>query len=201
MLVHAFRSLRLASIGLTLLLLLPSPLRAHCDALDGPVAAAALVALEKGDVSAVLKWVNADSEPEVRATFQKTLVVRSQGGAARELADRYFLETVVRLHRAGEGEGFTGLKPAGLDLGPAIAATDRALESGSVDAVTKLVADRSTAGIRSRFERALTARKHADESVEAGREYVAAYVDFIHYVDRLYEGASAQAGHAHEGHE
>jgi hypothetical protein len=27
------------------------------------------------------------------------------------LADTHFFETVVRLHRLGEGESFTGLKP------------------------------------------------------------------------------------------
>lgn len=201
MLVHDSRPLRLVILVLIFSLLSSPPASAHCDSLDGPVAAAARLALEKGDVSPVLKWVPADSEPEIRAAFQKSLVVRSQGGAARELADRYFLETVVRLHRAGEGEGFTGLKAAGLDPGPAIAATERALESGSADALVKLVADRSAAGIRSRFDRVLAARRHADESVEAGREYVASYVDFIHYVERLYEGAGAEAGHAHAGHE
>jgi hypothetical protein len=200
MLAHASRPFRLALFGLTLLVLFPPRAAAHCDTLDGPVAAAALLALEKGDVSPVLRWVSADSEPELRAAFQKSLAARAQGGAARELADRYFLETVVRIHRAGEGEAYTGLKPAGLDPGPAIAATERALESGSVDAVVKLVADRSAAGIRARFDQVLAARPRADESVEAGRAYVAAYVEFLHYVERLYEGAGSVAGHTH-GHE
>ena len=197
----ALRFLRFVLIGLTLLFVLRSPAGAHCDSLDGPVVADARLALEKGNLSPVMKWVNADAESEIRAAFQKTLAVRAQGGAARELADRYFLETVVRLHRAGEGEGFTGLKPAGLDLGPAVAATDRALDSGSVDPVVRLATERSTTGIRSRFERVLAARVHADESAEAGRHYVAAYVDFIHYVERLYEVAGAPAGHGHAGHE
>jgi hypothetical protein len=33
-------------------------------------------------------------------------------------------------------------------------------------------------------------RKHADESVEAGREYVEAYVQYVHYVERLQVDAS-----------
>ena len=199
--VRRFRTFRLALLGSALLAVLPSRALGHCDSLDGPVVAAARQALEKADVTPVLKWVDAGSEQEVRAAFRKTLAVRSQGAAARELADQYFLETVVRIHRAGEGEGFTGLKPAGLDLGPAVAGTDRALESGSVDALVRLVGDRAAAGIRQRFDRALAARKHADDSVEAGRQYVAAYVDFIHYVERVYELAGSAGGHEHAGHE
>jgi hypothetical protein len=39
---------------------------AHCDTLDGPVVEAARVALETGDIDAVLIWVQAEHEPEVR---------------------------------------------------------------------------------------------------------------------------------------
>ena len=198
---NRFRVPRLALIGLLFLAVRPSPVRAHCDALDGPVVKAATVALEKGDVTPVLMWVQADSEAEVRQAFQKTLAVRSGGKEARDLADRYFLETVVRLHRASEGEGYTGLKPAGLDFGPAVSAADSALESDSVDAVVALIAERSADGIRTRFARVLAARKHAGENVEAGRAYVAAYVDFIHYVERLYESARVPAGPNHHGHD
>ena len=194
-----FRFLPLALAGLVLAGA-ASTARAHCDTLDGPVAAAALLALEKGDVAPVLKWVSAESDSEVRAAFQKSLAARSQGGSAREVADRYFVETVVRINRAGEGEPYTGLKPAGLDPGPAIAATERAIESGSTDALVRLVSDRSAAGIRQRFDRVLALRPHADESVEAGRAYVAAYVEFLHSVEGLYEGAGPVAGHTH-GHE
>jgi hypothetical protein len=43
----------------------------------------------------------------------------------------YFFETRVCVHREGEGAAYTGLKPAGLDLGPDIPAADKALESGN----------------------------------------------------------------------
>jgi hypothetical protein len=38
-------------------------------------------------------------------------------------------------------------------------------------------------------------QKHADESIEAGREYVEAYVVFTHYVERLYNDATAKVEH------
>ena len=85
---------------------------AHCDTLDGPVVKTARAALEKGDVTPILKWVKKENEAEIRDLFKKTLSVRSKGKEAQELADMYFLETLVRVHRAGEGEPYTGLKPS-----------------------------------------------------------------------------------------
>src|SRR5210317_1037120 len=105
---------------------------AHCDTLDGPVVQTARIALEKGDVTPLLKWVHADDEKEIRVAFQKTLAVRAKGAEAKELADMYFFETLVRIHRAGEGAPYTGLKP-GEAVDPAVALADKALESGSVD--------------------------------------------------------------------
>jgi hypothetical protein len=163
----------------------PKNASAHCDTLDGPVVSAARVALQRGDVTPALKWVREVEESEVREAFQRTLAVRGVSSEARELADLYFFETLVRLHRQGEGEPYTGLKRAGA-VDPAIEGADRALETGSVDAVIALVAERAAAGIRERFALAQARQRHADDSVAAGRAYVTAYVEFIHYVEQLH---------------
>jgi hypothetical protein len=177
-------------------LLCPAAARAHCDTMDGPVVTAAKTALAQGNLTVVLKWVRPEYEPEVRTAFERTLTVRALGSEARELADVYFFETVVRLHRAGEGEPYTGLKPAGTDPGPAVATSDEALAEGSVDTLVKIVTDAVADGIRARFAHARETRSHADDSVEAGREYVQAYVGFVHYVERLYgDAAAAHAAH------
>ncbi|MCC6731176.1 MAG: hypothetical protein IT208_17765 [Chthonomonadales bacterium] len=126
--------------------------------------------------------------------FKRTLVVRGKGPEAKGLADRYFHETLVRIHRAGEGAPYTGLKPAGTDPGPAVTATDRAIESGRADALMKQVTEDVIAGIRRRFARVLEAKRHAAHNVEAGRAFVEAYVDFVHYVERLHGVAAASAG-------
>ncbi len=186
---------RLWLLAASLLVLAPRMAGAHCDTLDGPVVATARVALEKGDVTPVLKWVTKENEAEIRAAFSRTLAVRGKGPEARELADTYFFETLVRLHRAGEGAPYAGLKPAGTDLGSVVVGADRALEAGSVEGLVKLVTDGVAAGIRERFARATTARKHADESVEAGREYVEAYVEYVHYVERVHAAAASGALH------
>jgi hypothetical protein len=183
----------LAVLTAVLLIASPKNASAHCDTLSGPVVTAARVALQRGDVTPVLKWVKETEEREVRDAFLRTMAVRGASAEARELADLYFFETLVRLHRQGEGEPYTGLKPAGA-IDPAIESADRALETGSVNDVVTALAGRLEAGIRERFALVQTRQKHADESVAAGREYVMAYVEFIHYVERLHLDISGAAG-------
>jgi hypothetical protein len=91
---------------------------------------------------------------------------------------------VVRIHRAGEGAAYTGLRPAGTIL-PAIQEADRALESGSIEKLAKAMGEHTAQGLRERFARAAKARPHAAESSQAGREYVEAYVEYVHYVETL----------------
>ena len=184
-------------IGVAILISWLAPLRviAHCDTMDGPVVKDAMLALDKGDVTPVLKWVSKDGEQEIRDVFSKTFVVRSKGAEARELADRYFFETLVRVHRAGERAPFTGLKPGGTDPGPAVTAADKALESDSSEALVKIITEKVAAEIRERFARAAETRKHASQSVDAGRQFVRAYVEFVHHAERLYADAAGQAGH------
>jgi len=187
----------LAAIGIGLM-----PFRgwAHCDSLEGPVVKEAREALAAGDPTAVLKWVKPEREAEIREAFRQTLAVRSAGEAARELADRFFFETLVRIHRAGEGEGFTGLKPAG-GVDPGIAAAEEALAAGSAEALAKRLAEAVREGVERRFRVAAERRRHASESVEAGREYVEAYVQYIHFVEGAHRLAAAGPAHAHhEGH-
>lgn len=167
---------------------------AHCDTLDGPVVMTAKQALKKGDVTPVLKWVQKDHEAELKEAFKRTLAVRNKGKDAQELADMYFFETLVRLHRAGEGAPYDGLKPAG-ELEPSVAAADKALETGSVEKLTKETAHLVTEGIHQRFEKTMKAKKMADKSVEQGREYVDAYVDYVHYVERLHMAAAGPDAH------
>lgn len=171
---------------------------AHCDTLDGPVVQTARRAFETGDVTPLLKWVRADEEKEIRAAFQKTLVVRAKGAEAKELADMYFFETLVRIHRAGEGAPYTGLKP-GESVDPAVALADKALESGSVDKLDAVLTTAMGKGIRERFQRASEKQKHADDSVRAGREFVEAYIIFTHYVEGLHAIIKGSEGHQGEG--
>lgn len=185
--------------GVTLALVLGAPrLAAHCDTLDGPVVADARQALAKGDITPVLKWVQADDEQQIRSAFDRTVKVRAGGAEARELADLWFFETLVRVHRAAEGAPFTGLKPAGTDPGPAVRAADEALEKGSVDSLAKAVAAHAEAGVRERFEKAMKAKEHKDHSTPLGREFVQAYVEYVHYVENVHNVLAGAGGHHEE---
>jgi hypothetical protein len=177
-------------------LLLPRTASAHCDTMDGPVVTAAKLALKTGDVTPVLKWVRKTDEPEIRGAFVRTLNVRSLSPEAREMADNYFFETLVRVHRAGEGEPYTGLKPAGTEVEPGVAAADKALKVGSADALVKQVTAEVASGIQQRFAHAQEASKGAELGVDAGRQYVAAYVEFIHYVENVHQTVTGAASEA-----
>ncbi len=172
-----------------------SRVEAHCDTMDGPVVADARLALGAGDVTPVLKWIKADREDEIRDAFALTMAVRKHDAAAKNLADRFFFETLVRVHREGEGVAYTGLKPAGTIVDPGIAAADRALEHGEVDELVHHVQAAVEEGLRNRFAQVQRTKKFDPKDVTAGREAVAAYVEFIHFAERLLADAAGSGSH------
>ncbi|MDF1614374.1 DUF6448 family protein [Desulfurivibrio dismutans] len=184
----------ISALLLAVTLLAPHTATAHCDALDGPVVVEARQAMAAGDPQPLLKWVLPEHEEQIHQTFAKTMQVRELGEEAREVADNYFLETLVRLHRASEGAPYTGIKAAGTIPGP-IARADAALAEGSVDELATHVADHVGREMRERFSRALAKKKSAGRSPEAGREFVEAYVQYVHFVEGIVGVISGD--HAH----
>lgn len=182
-----------------IMLLVAVPAYAHCDTMDGPVIADAKLALESGDITPILKWVSSENEAELRAAFEHTLAVRALGDEARELADNYLFETLVRIHREGEGAPYTGIKPHGTPLEPGITEADQAIAEGNPDAVFQGLHAILAEGIADRLSRVIEAKKHVNDSVEAGREYVEAYVIFVHYIERLFADAGGDAAHGETG--
>ncbi|UFS71438.1 DUF6448 family protein [Geomonas sp. RF6] len=185
-----------AAISLIITLMAYSLAAAHCDTLDGPVVQDARRALAAGDVTPVLKWVPATEEKSVQGAFKRALAARGTKGAQAE--ERRFFEAVVGIHRAAEGAAFTGLKPAG-EVEPVIALADKALAEGKPDEVISAVNAAVKAGIVRRYQRVAEAQKHKDESVQKGREYVAAYVDYTHYIEHLQHTAERLGGHEEGG--
>jgi hypothetical protein len=176
---------------LVALALAPMSAEAHCDAVDGPVATTAVRALDTGNVNLVLPYAPAEAEAELKAAFTQALAVRDNGPKAKVLADRYFMETAVRLHRAGEGAAYTGLQAAGRDFGPAIPAAEKALETGKTDALTALMAKHVMHGLVERFEKtvahgAATTEPASATGVAAARERVSAELAFIGYIEGIY---------------
>ena len=106
--------------------LMPLRASAHCDTEDGPAVVDGHKALQTGNVNYALKWIFENGEAELRPIFERAIRVRSLGGEAAEVADRHFLENLVRIHRAGEGAGYDGIKPTGTALDPKVIAADAA---------------------------------------------------------------------------
>ena len=166
------------------------PAAAHCDTLDGPVVAAARTALATGKVEHALIWVQKRDEPAIRAAFAKAKAAPAPGGKAASDAETAFFATLVRVHRKGEGAPFTGLKAAGA-IEPAVQAADRALASGRIAEVEDPLLADVRAGLARRFDVAASRRGFDPADVDAGRAYVASYVDYVHHVERLHDAAGA----------
>ncbi len=172
--------------------LLPATLQAHCDTFAGPVLIEAKTALEKGDVTPLLKWVKPEMEESIRTAFDVALRTRRTD---RETADRTFFEHFVRIHREGEGAEYTGIKPIGTDLPPAIVAADRAIESGSSRELVEILTRDLLRSVQEKYRHTLEKKRVSETSVAAGREYVAAYVEYVHYVEALSNLMNESGGH------
>ncbi|HUW26218.1 MAG TPA: DUF6448 family protein [Gallionella sp.] len=179
--------------SISCLLLLAGNAQAHCDTTGGPIIPEAQAALEKKDITPILKWVKKNDEAEIRAAFAKTIAVRGKGKEIKELADQYFLETLVRVHRAGEGAPYSGIKDEAAE--PIVAMADSTLADGSADEMIRMISHHMAEAIREKFARALAASKHKDKSVEAGREFVEAYVTYMHYVEGIHTAIASSASH------
>ena len=158
----------------------------HCDSLDGPVVSAAREALVAEDVDVVLPFVPEEAEDEVRAAFARLLPIRELGPEAGEVADQLFFETVVRLHRAGEGAPYTGLKPAGLSQGPVLPLAERAVETGSPEALADFLTVVLRDELKQRLEQVVALFATKDRSLADARRYVQTMLGFEVYSHHLY---------------
>ncbi|KAB2840623.1 MAG: hypothetical protein F9K45_08825 [Melioribacteraceae bacterium] len=168
---------------------------AHCDSVEGPVVKAAEEALNSGNINHVLIWIPAENENELKELFQKVSGIRNINESVREIADLYFYETVVRIHRMGEGVGYTGLK--GKDFKPeeGIEAADLAIRNNSVEEILSHVDESKHEKIKNYFSGLQSKKNFEVNNVAAGREYVSSYVHFIHYIESLFTGKTNTHNH------
>jgi len=171
---------------------------AHCDGIDGPVVQDAKKSLNENNVNYVLLWIQPEYEQEVRNTFSQVMSVRNLNAETKEVADYYFFETVVRLHRLGEGEPYTGLKPTGTEISPAVVQADLSIEDGDLLIIESLLLESVKESIEEKYKTVMDRSDYNPENVEAAREYVEAYINFIHYAEKVFELSQNQ--HSHELH-
>lgn len=176
--------------------------QAHCDSLDGPVAKAVQKALESGNVNPALAYAPVTAEAEIRTAFEKSRKVRGLGADARLLADQAFMETVIRLHRSGEGAAYTGLKPAGIDYGPVILAADQAVETGDLTKLKAALVEEIDHALRERFAHVRESQKASLEpktaaEVPSARERVSAELGFITFAESVRQAALGKGAEHH----
>jgi hypothetical protein len=192
-----------AAIVATGLLLSAQTAQAHCDSLDGPVAKAAQKALEDGNVNPVLAYAPESAEVEIRAAFDKSRKVRGLGADARALADQAFMETVIRLHRAGEGATYTGLKPPGADYGPVIPAAEHAVETGDLSRLKAVLVEEIEHAVRERLVHVRDLQNNASlepktaAEVPHARERVSAELGFITFAEALRQAVLGKGAEHH----
>ncbi len=185
----------LALVLMSILLLSSQATYAHCDSYDGPVIQDAFKALETNKVQLVLKWVNEDQEADIKALFEKTYKLRKGDQEIYQIVEKHFLETLVRLHRETEGAPYTGLKPAG-SASPIVKMADLSIVNQNVDELASKFTAHIEKVVRDKYEKVKELSAVKNESLELGRAYVSAYVDYTH----MLEGIHAILEHSSDGH-
>ena len=167
---------------------------AHCDSYDGPVIKDALKALEQQNVELVLKWVEPKYDEIITDKFNQTLKLKGNDEEINKILETHFLETLVRLHREGEGATFTGLKPVN-SMTPMVEMADNSLEKNDIDYVVNAVNSHLGEVLKERFAKTMELSKTKSNSVEQGRAYVEAYVEYTHTLEALEQ--ILHGSHAH----
>ena len=176
---------------------------AHCDTAEGPAVTDGRRSLETGELGYALKWIPATGEVELRDLFAKVMKVRGLSAEAAEIADRLFLETLVRLHRLAEGVGFTGIQPPGAHVERVVLEADKAMETGDLSHVLHLSPVERHEELMRRFDAARAKQQFDVSDVAAGREFIAAYVDFFKYAegeDEHHAGHEQHPAHSEHAH-
>ncbi|HAQ21866.1 MAG TPA: hypothetical protein DCR40_21945 [Prolixibacteraceae bacterium] len=176
-----------------LLVLSTSVSFAHCDTMEGPLVLDAKKAISQNNVNIVLKWVQAANETEIKDAFNQMMKVRVISADAKDLAEKYFFDTLVRIHRAGEGVTFTGVKPAGTPIDEKIKAADKSIEAGNLSPLKGKVSKNDLPELTERFEKVISLKNFDVNNVKAGREYIEAYVQFFKFAEGEAEGHAAES--------
>ena len=176
--------IRLISIFIVLLLILSTNVTfAHCDTMNGPLIKDARLAIAQNNINYALKWVSSKNEAEIKDAFKLMMKVRETGPEGKELAEKYFFETLVRIHRTGEGMPYTGIKPSGTPIDEKIMAADKSIESGNLSPLKDIISKEKLAELTIRFNKVMSLKNFDVNNVEAGREYIEAYVLFFKFAE------------------
>ena len=158
----------------------------YMDSMSGPLVKAAEKALEMENVKFVLPYVSSQDEEELKDAFEKTLLVRELSSDAAELADYWFFETAVRLHRKEENKSYTGIKSSGSDWGPILPKINQAIDSENPDELLNFLSNFIGEDLNGRFEEVISKKDYDPNDVEEAREYINSLSEFIKFTSKLY---------------
>lgn len=159
---------------------------AHCDSYDGPALIDAEKALLTNNVHLIFKWINAEMEDEIVSLFNKTYALKDGDKDVYEIVKKHFFETFIRLHREMEGASFTGLKPAGTTAHITLM-SDKALETGDFNSLLKALNNHLNKQLQEKYDKTKALYRVRDNSVEEGRAYVKAYIDYTHSLEAVHD--------------
>lgn len=158
---------------------------AHCDSYDGPVIKDAKQALATNNVNLVMKWVGVADEAAISTLFNKTYTLKNGDKEIYDIVEQHFLETLVRLHRATEGVGYTGLKPAG-SASPIVVMADASIDNHTVDNLLTDFTAHIQKAVREKYTKVEKLSRTKNASLAQGRAYVEAYVDYTHTLEGMH---------------
>lgn len=113
--------------------------------------------------------------------------------------DYWFFETVVRLHREWEGAPYTGLKPAGLGVGPVVPRVEKAIDIGNAKELIEFLQHEVKEEIEKRFKDVLIKKDYREDDVDSARKYIQAMLDFTLYSHHLHEYIRKSGEHKSQG--
>lgn len=194
--------LTLLSIGFLFVLtslVLPTKASAHCDTINGPVVNAARNALKSKNVNHALIWVKPENEDQIRKALKRALKKRKKAKSKEEKdkVDMEFFETLVKIHRAGEGAPYEGIKKEG-SVDKEIMLADKAVDTGNLNEVLGYIKSSENKEIVSHLFHNLKAKSNFDiYDLYTGREYVALYAEFLHAAEKAMKGFDLTKAHLH----
>ena len=198
--MHAMKSIMkksmlgiVAAVGI--MVMSPLTASAHCDTMEGPTVADGFKAMDTNNINYVLKWVQPKYEKEITEKFNLSMKVKDLSPNAKVLAEQYFFSELVRVHRAGENAPFDGLKPYGTPIDEKVKAADKSIEDGNMSPLEGLIEKEKMPELKERFERVMALKNFDVNNVEAGREYIEAYVMFFKFAEGEEEHHGAVEGH------
>ena len=198
--MHAMKSIMkksmlgiVAAVGI--MVMSPLTASAHCDTMEGPTVADGFKAMDTNNINYVLKWVQPKYEKEITEKFNLSMKVKDLSPNAKVLAEQYFFSELVRVHRAGENAPFDGLKPYGTPIDEKVKAADKIIVVGNLSPVEGLLEKEKMPELKERFERVMSLKNFDVNNVEAGREYIEAYVMFFKFAEGEEEHHGAVEGH------